>query len=116
MTDLPHWHFVEWANTDRRGEAATVNALLVGALLAAAAVARELGYERAERRYSALADRIRAALNARHWNEAARHLIAAERLGRETEFSRRDWEVLAPAVKGLTPPIKRWPPGWCPIC
>ena len=53
---------------------------------------------------------------ARHWNEAARNLIAAERLGRETEFSRRDWEVLAPAVKGLTPPIKRWPPEWCPIC
>lgn len=53
---------------------------------------------------------------ARHWSEAARHLIAAERLGQRTEFTRRDWEVLAPAMKGLTPPIKRWPPDWCAIC
>jgi hypothetical protein len=53
---------------------------------------------------------------ARHWEQAARHLIAAERLGREGEFSRRDWEVMAPAVKGLTPPMKRWPPDWCAIC
>jgi hypothetical protein len=53
---------------------------------------------------------------AMHWEEAARHLIEAERLGARTRFTDRDWEVLAPAVKGLTPPIKRWPPDWCAVC
>ena len=53
---------------------------------------------------------------ARHWNEAARHLIAAERLGARSEFKRGDWEMLEPAVEGLRGPIKRWPPDWCTIC
>jgi hypothetical protein len=53
---------------------------------------------------------------AMHWEEAARHLISAERLGARMEFTERDWEIMAPAVKGLTPPIKRWPPDWCAIC
>lgn len=68
LVDLPYWHFIEWANTDRRGEAATVNAMLAGALRAAAELAVHLGYERLAERYRTLADRIADALNARHWN------------------------------------------------
>lgn len=55
-------------------------------------------------------------LIARHLQEAARHLNEAYRLGARYRFTDRDWDVMAPAVKGITPPIKNWPPDWCAIC
>ncbi len=68
VADLPYWHFHDWAAVGRHGEAATLNAVLVGALRAGARLARALEAQRAARRYDALADRIAAALNARHWD------------------------------------------------
>lgn len=68
LADLPHWNFIDWAAVGRRGEAATTNALLVGALRAAARLARALESARAARRYDARADAMAAALNARHWD------------------------------------------------
>lgn len=69
LADLPYWHFIEWANVGRQGEAAIVNAMLVGASSSAAALARALGHGRAERRYAALADRVSRAINERFWDE-----------------------------------------------
>jgi hypothetical protein len=68
IADLPYWHFIDWAAVGRHGEAATLNAELVGALRAAARLARVLESQRAARRYEDLAHRIAAALNARHWD------------------------------------------------
>jgi len=68
LADLPHWNFIDWAAVGRRGEAATANALLVGALRAAARLARALESARASRRYDARADLMAAALNLRHWD------------------------------------------------
>jgi alpha-L-rhamnosidase len=68
VANLPYWHFHDWAALGRHGEAATLNAVLVGALRAAATLARALESQRAARRYDALADRVAAALNARHWD------------------------------------------------
>ena len=68
VADLPYWHFHDWAAVGRHGEAATLNAVLVGALRAAATLARALESLRAARRYDALAQRIATALNARHWD------------------------------------------------
>ncbi len=68
LAQLPHWHFIDWAAVGRRGEAATVNALLGGALRAAARLARALESERAARRYDARADELGRALAARHWD------------------------------------------------
>ena len=68
VANLPYWHFHDWAALGRHGEAATLNAVLVGALRAAATMARALESQRAARRYHALAERIAAALNARHWD------------------------------------------------
>ncbi len=70
IVNLPFWHFIEWADVGREGEAAPLNALFAGTLRAAAKMAEWLGYERAAARYGALADRIAAALNRRHWDEA----------------------------------------------
>jgi len=68
LADLPYWNFIDWAAVGRRGEAATTNALLVGALRAAARLARALEAARAARRYEARAEAMAAALNARHWD------------------------------------------------
>jgi len=68
VADLPHWHFHDWAALGRHGEAATLNAELAGALQAAARLATALESPRSARRWSALAARIAAALNTRHWD------------------------------------------------
>ncbi|HBZ68612.1 MAG TPA: hypothetical protein DEP35_02200 [Deltaproteobacteria bacterium] len=68
LADVPHWNFIDWAAVGRGGEAATTNALLVGALRAAARLARALESARAARRYDARADAMAAALNTRHWD------------------------------------------------
>ncbi len=68
LVDIPHWHFIEWAKVGRRGEAAIINAMFAGALGAAADLAVHLDYGRAKQRYEVLAARIKAALNARHWD------------------------------------------------
>ena len=70
VADLPYWHFHDWAALGRHGEAATLNAVLVGALRAAATLARALESQRVARRYDARAEHIAAALNARHWDAA----------------------------------------------
>src|SRR5215468_3736933 len=68
VADVPFWHFMDWAALGRRGEAAALNAELVGALRAAARLADALEYRRAAQRYTALAERIAAGLAARHWD------------------------------------------------
>lgn len=68
VADLPYWHFHDWAALGRQGEAATLNAVLVGALRAAARMAHALESRRAAAGYEQLAARIGAALNARHWD------------------------------------------------
>jgi alpha-L-rhamnosidase len=70
LADLPHWHFIEWANLDRRGQSAAVNALQAGALEAVARLAEASGRERLAGRCRARCERIVAALNARHWDPA----------------------------------------------
>jgi len=70
LADLPYWHFIEWAHVGRDGEAAIVNAMFVGALRAAAMLARSLEYVRAGARYDSLAQRVSQAINARLWDES----------------------------------------------
>ena len=68
IANLPYWHFMDWAAVGRAGEAAALNAQLVGSLRAAARLARALESARAARRYDALAERIARALAERHWD------------------------------------------------
>ena len=70
VADMPYWHFMDWAALGRCGEAAALNAQLAGSLRAAARLAAALEWERAARRYAAVADRICAALHTRHWDAA----------------------------------------------
>lgn len=69
VTDMPYWHFMDWAGVGRHGEACALNAQYAGALDAAAGMAEILENPRAARRLRGAAGEIRGALNARHWDE-----------------------------------------------
>jgi alpha-L-rhamnosidase len=69
VADMPYWHFMDWSAVGRKGEAATLNAQLAGALTAASELAEALENTRAARKYRAAAAEIAASLNARHWDE-----------------------------------------------
>lgn len=75
-----------------------------------------LGAARPQERSSLPGSESTAEEIARHWEEAAKHLVEADRLGSRYRFQDRDWEILKPALKEVTPPIKRFPPDWCAIC
>lgn len=68
LANVPHWHFIEWARVGREGESMPINALLVGALQAAAQVAECVGYAPLATRYRERAQRVRSALRARHFD------------------------------------------------
>ena len=67
---MPYWHFIEWANIGRQGEAGIINALYIGALQAAASLAGSIDYGGAKARYQTRATEMSTILNARHWNAA----------------------------------------------
>ncbi len=68
LANVPHWHFIEWARVGRIGESFIINAMLAGALQAAADMARTIGYSRLSQRYLDWAARIRRALRNRHYD------------------------------------------------
>ncbi len=68
VAHCPYWHFMDWAGLGRGGEAAALNAQTIGALRSAARLARALEWERAARRYDALATSMAKTLAERHWD------------------------------------------------
>jgi|GEM_PF-6692588 len=68
LTDIPYWHFIEWAHVDRSGESAPINALYVAALAAASRLADAIQYTPAAARYRHKSVQVADALNIRHWS------------------------------------------------
>lgn len=69
LTDIPHWHFIEWADVGRQGTSACINLLHIAAQQAAASVARHLGFERYAARYEAQSCAQVEALNKYFWDD-----------------------------------------------
>ena len=69
IADVPHWHFIEWADIGRTGEAAAFNALQVGALAALARLADAVERPRLAARCRTMAAATAASLASRHWDE-----------------------------------------------
>jgi alpha-L-rhamnosidase len=69
ISDMPDWHFMDWADLGRCGEAAALNAQLAGTFEVAAQLAEISGWQREAQRLRARARRIATALNDRHWDE-----------------------------------------------
>lgn len=70
IADLPDWHFIEWADIDRRGASLPVNGLYIGALDAAAEILSKLGATGLAAKLAARADAVATAINAGFWNGA----------------------------------------------
>ena len=68
LSHIPYWHFIEWADVERAGTTAAINALYVLALRNAAEVAHYIGYEAATTRYRERAEAIALALQDRFWD------------------------------------------------
>jgi len=69
LGEVPLWHFIEWADLDRRGRSAPINILLAGALQAAANLARLCRRPRLAGRWRKQSASISRALNGSHWDE-----------------------------------------------
>lgn len=70
IADVPEWHFIEWADVDRRGHSMPFNALYVGALKAVVRLAQAVDRPDLATRCGNTARQVADALNRRHWNEA----------------------------------------------
>lgn len=68
LADVPHWHFIEWANVGRSGQATIINAMFAGALKQSAFIAETLGFKRASDKHQLLATQISENLNQSHWD------------------------------------------------
>lgn len=107
LVEPPGWIFIDWAEVDRRGASAALNALLVRALNDAATLA---DHERATAfatRWRSLAQRIAAALNARLW-DAARG-VYVDALLPDGPCRRVSQHTNAMLIAGGIAPSERWP-------
>ena len=68
VRDIPEWHFIEWADVDRRGWSMPFNALYCGALQSAARLAEFSQRPRLALRWKARAAAVAEELNRRHWD------------------------------------------------
>jgi alpha-L-rhamnosidase len=108
VADLPYWHFMDWSAVGRKGEAATLNAQLAGALQAAADLARVLENPRAMRTYSARATEIQRALNARHWDKARGVYVDMVNPGTGQQNPRVSQHANAAMILWGNAPADRW--------
>jgi hypothetical protein len=70
LRDVPGWVFIDWADVDKGGECAALNAYYVGALRAAARIGERTGHKVDAESLRRKADALAAAWNARFWSEA----------------------------------------------
>jgi len=77
LTDVGHWMFIEWTNTDLHGTVTALNCLYYHALVNASCMARLAQDQEATQAYASRAAEVKAAINA--------HLYDAER-GAYPEF------------------------------
>ena len=68
VTDMPYWHFMDWAGFGRQDEALALNAQLAGAYRAAAVIGHAVGSGRTATRYAERAATITAHLDDGHWD------------------------------------------------
>ena len=109
LVDLPYWHFIEWANVGRTGEAAIINGLYIGALRAAASMAESIDYSGAHIIYTKRADVMSDALNARHWNAARGVYVDCVDPETDGQGSKVSQHANAVMILWDIAPKERWP-------
>lgn len=109
LADLPFWHFIEWADIGREGQAATINAMFVGALKMASQMAGWLDMPRREKHYIDLAAQIAAALNAKHWDDQRQVYVDMVDPATEEQRARVSQHANAAMILWDIAPPSRWP-------
>jgi len=80
------WVFIDWADIDKEGECAALNAIFYGALRAGVELACILDETAESARWSSLADRLELAFSERFWDEGRGAFIdAVDSNGRRSE-------------------------------
>lgn len=106
LTELPLWVFVDWAETDKKGQVTALNALYVAALRAAARVAFLVGHGSAASHYQALAERVAQAINCLLWDEVRGVYVDARRDGQRS--GRISQQSNAAVIAWEVAPRARW--------
>jgi hypothetical protein len=106
LGQVPMWVFVDWAETDKRGQVTALNALYVAALQVAAELARQVGHERAAAAYDGTRARVLEAVNRHLWDEARGVYVDARRDGRQSRRISQQTNAAVVAF-GVAPPERR---------
>ena len=109
LVDLPFWHFIEWADIGRDGEAAIINGLYIGALRAAASMADHIDYAGAGKLYRRRADEMSAALNVRHWDPERGLYVDCVDPGSGAQYPQLSQHANAAMILWDIAPKERWP-------
>ncbi len=107
LASVPGWLFIDWAEVDRWGECAALNAIYCHALGHAAQIARWCGARGEAARYKALAARVRRALNRRLWDDKRGVYVDARADGRRSRRVSQQTNALFIAYD--IAPQERWP-------
>jgi hypothetical protein len=107
LASVPGWLFIDWAELDRWGECAALNAIYCHALGDAARIARWSGARGEAARYKALAARVRRALNRRLWDDKRGVYVDARAEGRRSRRVSQQTNALFIAYD--IAPKERWP-------
>jgi len=113
LTDVPHWVFVDWAETDRKGQVTTLNAQFVAALRVASRLANIVGHARAVTKYDALAKRVTAAINRLLWDEGRGVYVDARHHGQPSRRISQQSNAMVIAL--AIAPEQRWDRIWSVI-
>jgi len=97
IEDMPYWVFIDWADVDRRGECAPLNALYAGALDALRRMAERVGDARTQDQAAEGAERLRRNFVPRLWDEGT-GLFADARLNDDELSPRRSEHANAAAI------------------
>jgi alpha-L-rhamnosidase len=107
LNNVPGWVFIDWAELDRWGECAALNAIYCHGLDHAAQIARRSGARREAARYKALAARVRRALNRRLWDNKRGVYVDARAEDRRSRRVSQQTNALFIAYD--IAPRERWP-------
>jgi hypothetical protein len=107
LANVPGWLFIDWAEVDRWGECAALNAIYCHALGCAARIARWSGARSEAAHYQALATRVRRALNRRLWDNKRGVYVDARAEGRRSRRVSQQTNALFIAYD--IAPKERWP-------
>jgi hypothetical protein len=107
LANVPGWVFIDWAEVDRWGECAALNAIYCHALGHAARIARWSGARGEAARYKAQAARVRRALNRRLWDDKRGVYVDARAEGRRGRRVSQQTNALFIAYD--IAPRERWP-------